>query len=247
MRAGAELRPRKGARAAAAAGKMKEDICTIPINDVLAARDGCPVCTMADTLEDHLLSFILGDAMMEPDVRIETNRLGFCRRHLSMMLARPHRLALALMMESRLRHVDNTLFGKKGLRRPDPVRQARDAVGGCYVCRRVDENLERLLDTFFRLWKKEPEIREAFASQPALCLPHYAQLLEKGRAALDKKSFAVFEPAASAVLRRGLAELTEDTAGFCRMFDYHNNGGSFGDKKDAPDRAAAFFTGRRKK
>lgn len=225
---------------------MKEDICTIPVNEVLARRDGCPICSMQDTLEDHMLNFILGDAMMEPDVRIQTNREGFCTRHFSMMLSRKNRLALALMLESRLKSVETTVFAKSGLLGADRGKKASEAMGSCYVCARVDHALDRLLDTFFRLWKKESEFRAEFEAQPILCLPHYTQLLAKARVRLDKKEFARFEQAASGVMRAGLSHLEEDVSGFCKMFDYRNNGGSFGDKRDAPERAAAFLTGHKK-
>ena len=56
---------------------MREDLCTIPINEVFEPRDGCPFCRMRDMLEDRMATYITGAAMMEPDVRIETNRLGF--------------------------------------------------------------------------------------------------------------------------------------------------------------------------
>ena len=60
---------------------MRESILTIPVNEVFEPREGCPICRMRDTVEKHLLEYILGDAMMEPDVRILTNQKGFCARH----------------------------------------------------------------------------------------------------------------------------------------------------------------------
>ena len=56
---------------------MREDICSIPVNDVFMPKDGCPFCRMRDMLEDRMATYITGAAMMEPDVRVETNRLAF--------------------------------------------------------------------------------------------------------------------------------------------------------------------------
>ena len=56
---------------------MREDICSIPVNDVFLPKEGCPFCRMRDMLEDRMATYITGAAMMEPDVRVETNRLGF--------------------------------------------------------------------------------------------------------------------------------------------------------------------------
>ena len=64
---------------------MKEDIRTIPINDIFLQKKGCPFCTMEKMLEKNQVAYIVGDAMMEPNTRIETNKKGFCHRHFSMM------------------------------------------------------------------------------------------------------------------------------------------------------------------
>ena len=59
---------------------MRESILTIPINEVFEPREGCPICAMRNTVEQHISEYIMGAAMMEPDVRMETNRLGSPRR-----------------------------------------------------------------------------------------------------------------------------------------------------------------------
>ena len=222
---------------------MKEDICSIPINEVLEVQDGCPICRMHDTLENHMLDFIMGAAMMEPDVRTETNRSGFCGAHSLMMLGRKNRLGLALILESRLKSVEQEILAKKAAPNKKGMAQKGET---CYVCARVDTALDALLTTFFKLWVKEPEFRENVAKQPIICLPHYTMLLSKAQAALDKKSFAGFQAVLSDVMRRGLLPLEEELSGFCRMFDYHNIGADWGNKKDAPERAVTFLTGYKK-
>ncbi|MBE7064154.1 MAG: hypothetical protein E7390_10290, partial [Ruminococcaceae bacterium] len=67
---------------------MRDTIYTIPLTDVFEPKDGCPLCRLYDILEERCVEYIMGAAMMEPDVRVETNRLGFCRHHYDMMLAR---------------------------------------------------------------------------------------------------------------------------------------------------------------
>lgn len=221
---------------------MKEDICSIPVNEILAVHDGCPICRMYDKLEEHVLDFIMGPAMMEPDVRIETNRAGFCADHSKKMLGRKNRLGLALMLESRLKTVRQGILPPKTLL---PQKAKSDRAESCYVCAWVDKAMEESLRTFFKLWGKEAEFRENFISQPIVCLPHYGMLLERGKTALDKKSFADFDRALRNVVHAGLTPLEEDLSGFCRMFDYHNIGADWGGKRDAPERAVAFLTGRR--
>ena len=81
---------------------MKEAIYTIPISEVFEPKDGCPLCRLRDILEQRCLEYIMGAAMMEPDIRVETNRLGFCKDHYFMMLKRKNRLSIALMLQSHL-------------------------------------------------------------------------------------------------------------------------------------------------
>jgi len=84
---------------------MAEQIYTIPISEAFEQHGGCPLCRMKEKLERESLEYVMGAAMMDPDVRIRTNRLGFCRGHYDDMLAMKNRLSLALMMESHLAEV----------------------------------------------------------------------------------------------------------------------------------------------
>ena len=84
---------------------MREDICTIPVSEVFEPKDGCPICRMFDRSEEHLVEYITGAAMMEPDVRIATNDVGFCPRHYSKMLGQRNRLSVALTIETHLKRL----------------------------------------------------------------------------------------------------------------------------------------------
>ena len=80
-----------------------EQIYTIPVNEAFEASAadascGCPLCTLYRKLEENELELILGASMMEPDVRIQTNREGFCRLHYDMMFVRKNRLGMALTL-----------------------------------------------------------------------------------------------------------------------------------------------------
>ena len=52
---------------------MRDSILTIPISEVFEPKCGCPICLMRDMLEKRSVEYIMGSAMMEPDVRSETN------------------------------------------------------------------------------------------------------------------------------------------------------------------------------
>ncbi len=227
---------------------MRDSITSIPIRDVFEPKEGCPLCRLRNRLEQRVVEYITGAAMMEPDVRIETNRLGFCGPHYEKMRGQRNRLGLALLLDSHLQDLEKTaLTGALPRRnRKDGGASLRDtATGTCFVCREVDGAMARMESNLCKLWEKDKDFRELFAAQPALCLPHYRQLLEAA-AELPKKSAAAFTAAATSLCRDTLTALHADIQHFCSMFDYRNSGGNadFGTSRDAIERTIAFLTAR---
>ena len=57
---------------------MAESIYKIPVSEAFDAslerKKECPFCRLYDILEENELEIILGGAMMEPDIRIRTNK-----------------------------------------------------------------------------------------------------------------------------------------------------------------------------
>ena len=65
---------------------MKETIATIPLMNAFHADDECPFCYLEREAEQHAISFILGSAYMEDDIRAKTDATGFCRHHFKICL-----------------------------------------------------------------------------------------------------------------------------------------------------------------
>ena len=55
---------------------MKEQIYTIPVNEVYDTDCECPLCELEKKLEKETLDYALGAAMMEPEFRMESNEKG---------------------------------------------------------------------------------------------------------------------------------------------------------------------------
>ena len=55
---------------------MKENIATIPLIDAFKADGECPFCHLEREAEQHAISFILGSAYMEDDIREKTDATG---------------------------------------------------------------------------------------------------------------------------------------------------------------------------
>lgn len=222
---------------------MREDICSIPVNDVFLPRDGCPFCRMRDMLEDRMATYITGAAMMEPDVRIETNRLGFCTEHFNQILARGSRLSVALILESLLQTVKDEVFPEGKFQGKKVVAAVHSREEHCFVCENIEKNTNHLLDSMMKLWQSDEEFRRLYSQQQYICLPHYGMVIQAAMK-MPKKNFALFEQGTTRLAKKYLEELSGDVTHFCRMFDYRNAGGDWGNSKDAIERAIRYLVSR---
>jgi len=229
-----------------------EQIYTIPVNEAFEASGadpslGCPFCRLYNKLEQDELELILGASMMEPDVRIKTNELGFCRDHFAMMLRRPKRLPLALMLESHLTEQGKNL-GRGGL---FPGKNGENAAKkfttlsqSCYICSRIEYNFTRMQETAALLWENDPAFKEKVLAQPFFCLTHYAGFVSAAKERLGRRDFADFYKAVAEHEGEYMDKLQQDVSWFCEKFDYRYEDEPWGDAKDAPERAIAFLAGR---
>ena len=171
---------------------MKETIVTIPINDLFAPKDGCPLCRMERMLEDQYCEFVTGDAMMEPSVRVETNKTGFCHRHFSKMTRVGQKLPNALILETHLLEIMEKYLPQKAAKPDKKQLDALDEMlGSCYVCNRIERDMHHLMATVFAEWAKGGEFRQTYRDQPFICLNHYRLIMT---AASHQNSFPNFTP-----------------------------------------------------
>jgi len=221
---------------------MRDDITSIPISEVFEPKDGCPLCRMREMLTERIAVYITGAAMMEPDVRQETNRLGFCNGHYRRLLKQQKRLPVALMMESHLAEVKNAAF-KKGL--GGKVKKSKEPPKAtCFMCENIDRNMAHLTSNVCRLWEKEEDFRKLYAEQPFFCLPHCRELVDTAYE-LPKKLQGDFVRVTTERTEQYLESLSGDVSHFCKMFDYRNSGPNkdWGNSKDSIERSIRFLTG----
>ncbi len=233
---------------------MAEKIFTIPINEAFDKSDGCPICRLRGDLEASSLDYIMGAAMMEPDVRTETNRLGFCRDHFKTMLGMKNRLSLALMLESHLDGVVSLLElppsgGKKGLfggksQEQDGGEKLAELSGACFVCRRVEKFEEKYFSNLIWLWKNDSAFREKFLNQPFFCPEHAGKMLAWGKKELNEKDYAAFYSAVMDIEKKYCAALKEQVTAFTKHFDHRNAGAPMGDERYAVENAVEFLSGK---
>lgn len=225
---------------------MREHIYTIPVTEAFDQhKNHCPFCALKEKLEQDELEIILGASMMEPDIRQETNKKGFCADHFQKMYGMKHRLELSLMLESHLESLKKELktgnifskdIGAKSVERIQSLNEQ------CYICERIDDKFSKMLSTASKLYNEEKDFRQSFSEVRYFCLPHYREYLLAAKKALDKDGYADLVRAANEKVLAYLESLKDDVSLFCKKFDYRFDSLPWGESKDSVERAIKFLT-----
>lgn len=227
---------------------MNENICTIPINDVFKPKTGCPLCRMHNMLEKNYVEYITGAAMMEPDVRTETNKTGFCYNHFMQMISGGRRLPNALILESHLEKISAELMPANVKGKPDKktIAQLETLQSSCFVCDKIKWGMNHMLETIFHSWQNDPEFKKLYEDQPFICMEHYTMLIKAAaNKGVSSKNLAEFYSVTSKIAGGYLEGLKKDISHFCTMFDYRSNGKDWGNSKDAIERSVEFLTSKK--
>ncbi len=227
---------------------MRDDICTIPISEIFEENDGCPICRMYKRAEKRIIEYILGDAMMEPDIRIATNKVGFCQNHYDKMLSTRGRLQLSLMLQTHIDEINKGVFtkniftpaGKKG-------KKAAKISESCFICDKIEFGLRRMIETIYRTYETERDFREMFNGQPQFCLPHFERLVAEFDKKKMKKYGSEFLQNLTRITSDYSKQLYGDISEYCTLYDYRSR-----DEKKASDEVlnsventVNFLTGRK--
>lgn len=228
---------------------MKEQLYSIPVNDAFDADCECPVCFMYNKLQNDAIDFVMGASYMEDDVRMETDKVGFCSTHLPMMYKNQNRLGLGLMM---LTYMDKQLkelerLSKTKVKKPslfskgesgDPVFEYTDAQQhSCYVCNRMAHSYERYLATIFYLYENDEAFRFKFSNAKGFCMKHYGELHRLAPTSLGSRNLEEFVDIMNRKMVENFKRVRDDLEWFTDKFDYRNADADWKNSKDALVRA----------
>lgn len=221
-----------------------ETIYTIPIHEAYERKCGCPLCKLEADLEQISLEYVMGAAMMEPDVRIETNRYGFCAKHFRDMLGMQKKLPLALILESHTQELLSAITqdapGKKEF--PALADKFSTAIEDCYVCRQIKDRLNKYYSNVIHLWLVEPEFKVLTRQQEYFCPHHLAGLLSFAKEELNKKYFAEFYKDHTFKTAELLKKISGNVSKFAKSFDHRFANEPLGDAKSAVEDAIDFLS-----
>ena len=229
---------------------MKEQLYTIPVNDAFDKDCECPICEMYKTLETSAIDFTMGPSYMEDDVRMETDRIGFCEEHVRLLYKNQNRLGLSLML---LTHMERTikditkysatsrggsggLFKKK--ENSSPIKDYIDRVNSsCYVCNRIQGTFERYIVTFFYLYKNDTNFKKKFEASKGLCMKHYGLLYEQADKHLKGNDLDGFTLSLNKIYLDNMKRVRDDLEWFTDKFDYRYVNEPWKNSKDALPRS----------
>ena len=234
---------------------MKEHIHTIPVIDALREPGLCAFCAMMDKLEENAIRFILGPAYMEDDVRMKTNKTGFCKKHMDIMYKEQNRLGLALMLHTHVQELNKNIKSLADyVEKPSLFGSSADSyvsrlgahLAGtyedCYICSNINGTFKRYVDTFFMLWAKGGQEAQLIRSQKGYCLHHFTVILQHA-SKLSAKKRKVFMGEIFPTWQSYIKELEEDLDWFTQKFDHRNKDEPWKNSKDALPRAISVLGG----
>lgn len=233
---------------------MKEQLHTIPLGDAFLSGDECPFCFLERKAEQSALRYVAGPgaSYMEPDVRAVTDRAGFCTVHMKKLYDYGNTLGSALMLQTHYADLLTELQAeienftpppRKGLLRKKPPqkqdsywRTLRKRMESCYICEKIEYNMDRYYRTFFTLLK-EPEFRERVEQSKGFCLRHFSRVLELAETELPANQQEWFYPTVFSLVETNLLRVKEDLDWLIAKYDYRNAGADWKNARDALPRA----------
>lgn len=228
---------------------MKEQLYTIPVNDIFDKDCECPVCAMKKSLEDDGVAFAMGPSYMEDDIRLTTDKIGFCARHMQMMYDFENRLGLALIIDTHMKNMikEVELLQKKGRKssgglfskkEESSIYSYTDRIShSCFICDRIRHTFERYIATIFYLYENDSSFSGKFKRSKGFCLEHYGMLYETAPKYLHGTVLEDFTKDLDEAFLNNLKRMEEEVSWFIDKFDYRNVDAPWKTSKDALPRA----------
>ncbi len=242
---------------------MKEQIYTIPVNEIYDKKCACPLCELEERIERESVEYALGAAMMEPDFRVESNELGYCNRHYAKMFEKPNKLSLALVLDTHLievrkkldkykKSVNSLKSQKPGLFKKSSAYDISNSIydftdklsHDCMICKKVNFTMERYIDVIMYMYFTKPEFKKKFDNSDGFCMEHFKAVCKMIPKCLSDKQAQEFIPVLFDRQVKKLDILQGDIHKFTLKFDYRNKDMPWGNAQDAPIRTIETLAGK---
>lgn len=210
---------------------------------------------MKRKLEDDSVAFVMGPSYMEDDIRLTTDKVGFCQNHMQMLYDFENRLGLALIMNTHMQHTIKEVekLQKKGRTSAGGIfsKKSYSAIydftetttHSCFICDRIKDTFKRYLTTTLYLYEKDSNFRTKFKKSKGFCLEHYGLLYEMAPTYLRGQVLEDFTTDLNNIFITEYKRMQEEVSWFIDKFDYRNVDAPWKTSKDAVPRAMTKLNG----
>ena len=233
---------------------MKYELQTIPVWRAFEAEPECSLCYLEKESEGRNVTFFLGNSIMAPEIRVELNEHGFCRRHFHMLLGGQGKLGYSLALNTHLRSLmeryakrEQRIMTSSGRTTARAVEGYADALRrqerDCLMCDRIRANMLNFTYTIAKLYLDEPDFEAVLSRSKGFCLHHLPQLLEMGSDVVPAGRQSAWHQLVFDVQHRAVEQLSADLEAFTWQFDYQAEKKTPEHARDAVPRAVARLAG----
>lgn len=227
---------------------MKEKIYTIPVNDAFDRDCECPICAMYQELENSAVEYTMGPSYMEDDIRAETDKKGFCQKHLGQIYGMENRLGFALVMKTHLDKVigdiemltkepvkGKILFKKAEV--PSVCGYVQQLDNACFICDRIENTFQRYIDTVLHLYQSDKDFQKKYQESRGFCTAHFGLLIQRGQQKFSGALCEQFVADTNRLYLENMKRVRDDVAWFINKFDHKYADEPWKNAKDSLPRA----------
>ena len=233
---------------------MKYELQTIPVWKAYEAEPECVLCHLEAESEQRNVTFFLGNSIMAPEMRVQLNEHGFCRRHFHLLLSGQGKLGYSLALNThlatlneRFERMERSILRSRGKAVWKRVGAYVDALRkqeqDCLMCDRMRANMLNFTYTIAKLYLDEPEFRRTLSASQGFCFHHLPHVLEMGREVIPAKRQPEWHETIFELQRQSLDRVRGDLEAFTWQFDYQTDQQTPEHAKDAVPRAVRRLAG----
>lgn len=228
------------------------------VHDAYAQGGACPMCTLLDGAErTYLLSF-QHSRVMEPNVRVKTNAVGFCPDHLGKLYQGENKLGLALVMLTHVQErtadlhaaLDGSIEAARAGAR-ERARRIQQMIGSleslrdsCFICDLLGQDLTRYAWTVLYLWRKDPTFLEVYRASRGFCLSHFCHVLATACDILRGDRLGRWLQETVPLMKQALEGLENALLAFTQLHQAGNRSLGMEEERSALARTIQMFAGR---
>ena len=186
---------------------------------------------------------------MEDDIRMETNKTGFCTKHIKQLYDRQNRLGIALMLHTHMKHTGEhiekmaksfnsskkSLFCKK--EKSPLIDYIKEIENSCYICNRIENVFDRYIKTVIHCYTHDDDFKKKFNESKGFCTKHYGMLYEYAEKTLNSSALNNFISDLNDIYINNFKRVTDELEWFIDKFDYKNENEPWKNSKDAIQRS----------